>query len=152
MPKYFVSSSAKKKSLIFFLLFKIQIVVSDTGLQNELIMCHNEMCWCNDVKMELTWLHGGGLMNDCHLKKYMSNCYTTAGGPYIQLFPWVHHLVGKISKMCCRSNCLPKVCCKWREPMWSYIPIKIYAPEIQIIDLDNAGHSIESGTAEPRRD
>jgi hypothetical protein len=58
-----VSFSAKK-SLIFFLLFKIQIVVSDTGLQNGLIMCQNEMCLCKDVKMELIWLHGGGLMND----------------------------------------------------------------------------------------
>lgn len=64
-----MSSSAKKKSLIFFLLFKTQIVVSDTGLQNELTMCLNEMCLCKDIKMELTWLHGGGLMNDIPFKK-----------------------------------------------------------------------------------
>jgi hypothetical protein len=64
-----VSSSAKKKYLIFFLLFKTRIVVSDTGLQNELTMCQNEMILCKDVKMELTWLHGGGLMNDIPSKK-----------------------------------------------------------------------------------
>lgn len=66
---------------------------------------------CNDVKMELTCLHGGGLMADVS-KKYMYNCYATAGGPYIHLFPRVHNLAGKISKMCHRSNCIPKVRCK----------------------------------------
>lgn len=66
-----MSSSAKKKSLIFFLLLKTQIVVSDTGLQNELTMCQNEMCLCKDVKMEPTWLHGGVLMNDISKKIYV---------------------------------------------------------------------------------
>jgi len=51
------------------------------------MMCQNEMCLGSDVKVELTWLHGCGLINDNHLKKYISNWDTIAGGPYIHLFP-----------------------------------------------------------------
>jgi hypothetical protein len=92
---------SKKKSFIFFLFLKTQVRVSYASLQIELMMQQNEMCLCNDVKMELTNLHGGGLMTQVSSKKYMSNCCTTAGQCNLE---WSVHPFISLSTSSCWKN------------------------------------------------
>lgn len=104
-------------------------------------MCQNETCLCSDVKMELTWLHGGGLMNDNRVKKNICLLQVVLTSSY---FLEYIILLGNYQRCAVEVTVFLKIAVNEGSLCDHYIPIKIYAPGIQIIDLDNAGHNKES--------
>jgi len=91
--------------------------------------------------MELTWLHGGGLMNDNRVKKNICLLQVVLTSSY---FLEYIILLGNYQRCAVEVTVFLKIAVNEGSLCDHYIPIKIYAPGIQIIDLDNAGHNKES--------